>query len=206
LSADLPFLLSKHFCYDHFHYLFYQSFGPRMNISPSSLPDTSDFFGAYSYQRTWWQRLWCLAIHGLADGQRLARPEEIELRHQEAREWEQKESLILAKYPDALLHRKSLEERAAAHGVRFSSSARAHHRAAILDHLDNPDAPTPVNYVHLTWSHPIDPSQRHLLDDLMERRLEADLALSDQRWGAGGLARYRVWKRQNPDLRPHPHR
>ena len=49
-----------------------------------------------------------------------------------------------------------LEQRARNHGVKFAHCARAHHRAALLDFLDNPDAPSPLTYMHMTWIIPID--------------------------------------------------
>ena len=48
-----------------------------------------------------------------------------------------------------------MEKRARAHGIAFSVTAQAHHRAAVLDYLDNPGAPTLIAHKHLTWFAPI---------------------------------------------------
>lgn len=68
---------------------------------------------------------------------------------------EEQESAIRQRYPHAILDWNLLEKRARAHGIRFSPTAQAHHRAAILDYLDNPDAPTLIAHKHLTWLAPV---------------------------------------------------
>lgn len=65
------------------------------------------------------------------------------------------EAAIRARYAQAELDWPALEARAAAHGIAFSSTAEAHHRAAILDYLDHPGAPTLISHKHMSWCHPI---------------------------------------------------
>ena len=55
----------------------------------------------------------------------------------------------------AMLDWNALEARARYHGITFSVTAQAHHRAAVLDYLDNPDAPTLISGKHLSWLAPI---------------------------------------------------
>jgi hypothetical protein len=66
------------------------------------------------------------------------------------------ETAIRLRYADAALHWNQLNARALAHGVSFSLTAQAHHRAAILDALDDPHAPTLLTHKHLTWAHVVD--------------------------------------------------
>jgi hypothetical protein len=66
------------------------------------------------------------------------------------------ETAIRLRYADAALHWNQLNARARAHGVSFSLTAQAHHRAAILDALDDPFAATLLGHMHLTWVQPVD--------------------------------------------------
>ena len=68
---------------------------------------------------------------------------------------EEQEDAIRKRYPRAVLDWNQLEKRARAHGVVFSVTAQAHHRAAVLDYLDNPGASTLIAHKHLTWLAPI---------------------------------------------------
>ena len=68
------------------------------------------------------------------------------------------EAELQARYASAVHQRLELERRAQAHGITFALIARAHHRAALLDFLDNPTALTPLNTMHMTWVSAIDPS------------------------------------------------
>ena len=68
---------------------------------------------------------------------------------------EEQEDAIRKRYPRAVLDWNQLEKRARAHGVVFSVTAQAHHRAAVLDYLDNPGASTLIAHKHLTWFAPI---------------------------------------------------
>ena len=56
---------------------------------------------------------------------------------------EEQEDAIRNRYPRATLDWNQLEKRARAHGIAFSVTAQAHHRAAVLDYLDNPGAADP---------------------------------------------------------------
>ncbi len=58
---------------------------------------------------------------------------------------------LLCRYPDASSNARLLDARAQGHGVVFSDAALPHHRAAILDHLDNPETPTILTPSQLTW-------------------------------------------------------
>ena len=68
---------------------------------------------------------------------------------------EEQEDAIRNRYSRATLDWNQLEKRARAHGIAFSVTAQAHHRAAVLDYLDNPGAPTLIAHKHLTWFAPI---------------------------------------------------
>ena len=68
---------------------------------------------------------------------------------------EEQEDAIRKRYPRAVLDWNQLEKRARAHGIAFSVTAQAHHRAAVLDYLDNPGASTLIAHKHLTWFAPI---------------------------------------------------
>ena len=68
---------------------------------------------------------------------------------------EEQEDAIRNRYSRATLDWNQLEKRARAHGIAFSVTAQAHHRAAVLDYLDNPGAPTLISHKHLTWFAPI---------------------------------------------------
>lgn len=61
------------------------------------------------------------------------------------------EAALRCKYAHAIFQRNDLERRAAEHGVWFGPQAQAHHRAAILDFLDDPTQPTNLNFKHSTW-------------------------------------------------------
>lgn len=67
------------------------------------------------------------------------------------------ERRISAKYANAEFMGKELSERAQALGIMFSPHARPAVRAAILDHLGNPEAPTDIDECHLTWCRYADP-------------------------------------------------
>ncbi len=67
----------------------------------------------------------------------------------------EQEDAIRNRYPRAALDWNRLQKRARAHGIAFSVTAQAHHRAAVLDYLDNPGAPTVIAHKHLTWFAPI---------------------------------------------------
>ena len=68
------------------------------------------------------------------------------------------EAELQARFASAVHQRLELERRAQAHGITFALIAQPHHRAALLDFLDNPTAPTLLNYMHMTWVSAIDPS------------------------------------------------
>ncbi len=68
---------------------------------------------------------------------------------------EEQEDAIRKRYPRATLDWNQLENRARVHGIAFSVTAQAHHRAAVLDYLDNPGAATLIAHKHLTWFAPI---------------------------------------------------
>lgn len=60
------------------------------------------------------------------------------------------EATIQSRYANAWYRRHELRQRAAAHGVAFSSSASYEHQAAILDFLDDPHRPSPLTWGHTT--------------------------------------------------------
>lgn len=68
---------------------------------------------------------------------------------------QEQEDAIRNRYSRATLDWNQLEKRARAHGIAFSVTAQAHHRAAVLDYLDNPGAATLIAHKHLTWFAPI---------------------------------------------------
>jgi hypothetical protein len=68
---------------------------------------------------------------------------------------EEQEDSIRKRYPRAELNWNQLEKRARAHGIAFSVTAQTHHRAAVLDYLDNPGVATVITHKHLTWFAPI---------------------------------------------------
>jgi hypothetical protein len=68
---------------------------------------------------------------------------------------DEQEAAIRNLYPRAELDWNKLEKRARAHSIAFSVTAHAHHRAAVLDYLDNPGASTLIAHKHLTWFAPI---------------------------------------------------
>ncbi len=68
---------------------------------------------------------------------------------------EEQKDAIRRRYPRAMLDWNQLEKRARAHGIAFSVTAQAHHRAAVLDYLDNPGASALIAHKHLTWCAPI---------------------------------------------------
>jgi hypothetical protein len=68
---------------------------------------------------------------------------------------DEQEEAISRRYPRAVLDWNQLEKRARAHGIVFSVTAQAHHRAAVLDYLDHPNAATLIAHKHLTWFAPI---------------------------------------------------
>ena len=71
---------------------------------------------------------------------------------------ERAEAELRARYPQAIHQAQQLTERARRHGVIFAQYAAPHHQAALLDMLDNPTAPTPLIYMHMTWVTAIDPA------------------------------------------------
>ena len=83
-----------------------------------------------------------------------AAPDSIEYRRRIREEWDEKETAeaaIKRKYANSLFQTEDIRRRAAEHGVIFSVLATHAHRAAILDFLDNPNAPTPLHAMHMTW-------------------------------------------------------
>jgi hypothetical protein len=76
---------------------------------------------------------------------------------EEAEARDEAEATIDAKYWYATFEPGKIEARAKALGVRFLSMATGAHRAAILDFIENPDAPTPLNSMHMTWFSGITP-------------------------------------------------
>lgn len=69
---------------------------------------------------------------------------------------EEQEDAIRNRYSRATLDWNQLEKRARAHGIAFSVTAQAHHRAAVLDALEDPFAPILHNHRHLTFVQPVD--------------------------------------------------
>lgn len=67
---------------------------------------------------------------------------------------EQQEDELRRHYPRGSIDAAEIEARARAHGITFSVTAQLHHRAAILDYLDNPGAPTLISSKHLSWMAP----------------------------------------------------
>jgi hypothetical protein len=61
------------------------------------------------------------------------------------------EAALKEKYRNAIFNWNEIEARAKKHAVYFSPSCEGHHRAAILDFLDNPQMPTRLNSMHMTW-------------------------------------------------------
>jgi hypothetical protein len=57
---------------------------------------------------------------------------------------------------DAAVPWNDLNTEAQSNGVAFSIAAKVHHRAALLDALDDPFAPTPLTHRQLTFVQPID--------------------------------------------------
>jgi len=66
------------------------------------------------------------------------------------------EEALRQRYPDAIFHQDEFDARATQHRIRFSPFARPHHRAAVLDYLDNPAAPTHLTAMHATWFQALD--------------------------------------------------
>lgn len=66
------------------------------------------------------------------------------------------EVAIKRRYAHAYFRREELDARAKRHGVDFSFMTSHAHRAAMLDFLDNPNAPTLLNSMHMTWFRGID--------------------------------------------------
>ena len=63
------------------------------------------------------------------------------------------EAALRRKHGNAIFQRNDIERRAAEHGIVFSLHAEPHHRAAILDFLDDPRKPTHLHGMHATWFH-----------------------------------------------------
>lgn len=78
----------------------------------------------------------------------------------EAREERAAEAALQQRYPNAILKWNEMKRRAQQHGIKFLPAAQAHHRAAILEFLDNPDAATYLTPMHATWFCAIDPNGR----------------------------------------------
>jgi hypothetical protein len=69
----------------------------------------------------------------------------------EQREEDAADDELQRRYPNAIFQTRELERRAAEHGVKFAPFAHPHHRAAILDFLDNPHVSLPLTPRHATW-------------------------------------------------------
>ena len=78
----------------------------------------------------------------------------------EQREDEERERELRRRYPDAIFRTREFEERARQHGIKFCPLAQPHHRAAILEFLDNPGAPKLLSSMHATWFQAIDADGR----------------------------------------------
>lgn len=61
------------------------------------------------------------------------------------------EDAISSTYANAIFNANAIHERSVRHGIEFSQTATLAHRAAILDFLDNPESPTPLTTMHMTW-------------------------------------------------------
>lgn len=85
---------------------------------------------------------------------------DLALMEAEAREEQAAEAALQQRYPNAILKWNEMERRARRHGIKFPPAAQAHHRAAILEFLDNPDAPTYLTPMHATWFYAIDSNGR----------------------------------------------
>ena len=66
------------------------------------------------------------------------------------------DAALRKRYAHAAVQWNRLAARARRHGVVFSLTAEALHRAAVLDMLDDPDASSLLAHNHLTWVQPID--------------------------------------------------
>lgn len=76
-------------------------------------------------------------------------PETLEREH---REWLAADAELHRRYPNAMFHERELAERAQAHGVRLSPFDSPHHRAALLDYLDDPARTEPLWNVSMAVS------------------------------------------------------
>ena len=115
-------------------------------------PDVSTQPGKKPSLKSFWLQMFARAMRQ-AFGRPAGKPTQAEANAQIKTEAE-----LQARYASAVHQRPDLEHRAQAHGITFALIARPHHRAALLDFLDNPTALTPLNYMHMTWITAIDPS------------------------------------------------
>jgi len=119
-------------------------------------------------------------------------------RKREEREAEEAaEAQILQRYAGAVFHAAELDRRAKAHGVMFVPALRAEYRAAILDFLDNPDAPTPLTGMHMTWFWGAGPDGR----STASRTHPVNRAI--YRWNARDVARMRPYGDPHSDAALH---
>ena len=81
---------------------------------------------------------------------------EVGIDQQDAAIDDDQDAALRNRYAHATLQWNKLAGPARRHGVAFSLTAEAHHRAAVLDLLDDLDAPTLLVHRHLTWVQPID--------------------------------------------------
>ncbi len=169
--------------------------------------------GLYRHDRSPLQNLWCFAAYGLRPGRAFLHPVEAELNRREHDEEQAHETAIQEKYRGAVAQWNELEARAKAHGIRFSSTAQAHHRAAILDYLDHPEAPTHVTHCMTTWLSVYDLHGRQVHDGEIDRHptLRAIYALRSKhhpglyppkrlQWTDHQHRQYREHERQFRDL------
>jgi hypothetical protein len=119
-------------------------------------------------------------------------------RMREEREAEEAaEARILQRYAGAAFYTAELERRAKARGVIFAPALRAEYRAAILDFLDNPDAPTPLTGMHMTWFWGAGPDGR----STASRMHPVNRAI--YRWNARDVARMRPYGDPSSDAALH---
>jgi hypothetical protein len=107
------------------------------------------------------------------------------------------EDAILKRYAGAIWKADEMERRAKAHGVVFAPAMRAEYRAAILDFLDNPDAPTPLTGMHMTWFWGADQNGR----TTASRTHPVNRAV--YRWNARDVARLQPYGDANSDAALH---
>lgn len=69
---------------------------------------------------------------------------------------EQTHEEALRRRYNANFHQAEIDVRAARHRIKFSLTALPHHRAAVLDFLDDPTAPTHLTPMHASWFQALD--------------------------------------------------